>query len=256
MPETTATIPTVRILRRRWKPHKERLQARDGEQPTSIRFHRACSWIARAEQNADTEDRDLGLISLWIAFNSLYGRWDKRKREPKPDRECWRAFVDTLLRLDESDYIAAALTEHKRLVMSLLDDEYLSSYFWQEPSAKRAGQARNAKRNAQCWYVERRWVMVLDQLLDRVYLMRCQLVHGAATHGGKLNRTSLRRCVMMMQRMHLPKMLWICGRRKPGNTKRNQPDGSTARGCSVGIIGWPIARFWLPAQTDALRGSS
>jgi hypothetical protein len=28
------------------------------------------------------------------------------------------------------------------------------------------------------------------------YLMRCQLVHGAATHGGKLNRTSLRHCVM------------------------------------------------------------
>ena len=30
-----ATIPTVRDLRRRWKPHKERLVALGGEQPTA-----------------------------------------------------------------------------------------------------------------------------------------------------------------------------------------------------------------------------
>ena len=51
--------------------------------------------------------------------------------------------------------------------------------------------------------------MILDELLARVYLMRCQLVHGAATYGGKLNRTSLKRCVMMMQRL-LPACL-ECG---------------------------------------------
>ncbi len=43
---------------------------------------------------------------------------------------------------------------------------------------------------------------------ERVYLARCQLVHGAATYGGKLNRTALRRCVMMMQRL-LPAMLMV-----------------------------------------------
>jgi len=210
MTEQTVAIPTVRSLRRRWKPHKQRLNAEGGEQPTSIRFHRACSWIDRVEKNAEGEDHDVDLISLWISFNSLYGQWDEERREPKPDRECWRTFVDTLLRLDESGHVADALTEHKRLVMTLLDDEYLSSFFWQEPCAKRAGQSRKAKHNAQSWYIEKRWVMVLDQLLDRIYLMRCQLVHGAATHGGRLNRTSLKRCVWMMQRL-LPAflMVWI-----------------------------------------------
>ena len=61
---------TVHQLRRRWKPHKECLHAKGGEQPTSIRFHRACSWMAHVENNADGEDHDLDLISLWIAFNS------------------------------------------------------------------------------------------------------------------------------------------------------------------------------------------
>ena len=40
--------------------------------------------------------------------------------------------------------------------------------------------------------------MVLDEILNRVYVMRCQLVHGAATYGGKLNPTSLTHCVTMM----------------------------------------------------------
>ena len=80
--------------------------------------------------------------------------------------------------------------------MSLLEDEYLSSFFWQDPSDKRASKSKKAKYDARTWYIEKRWTMILD--LERVYLMRCQLVHGAATHGGKLNRTSLRRSVTMM----------------------------------------------------------
>ncbi len=166
---------TVRQLRRRWKPHKERLTSEQPDNPTPIRFHRACSWIDRVEKNADAEDHDLDLISLWIAFNSLYGQWDERDREPKADRQCWRAFMDSLLRLDESDHIADMLAEHKKLVMSLLEDEYLSGYFWEEPGAKRAGQSKKAMYDARTWYLEKRWSLILERVLERVYLMRCQL---------------------------------------------------------------------------------
>ena len=83
MSQQTATVPTVRILRRRWKPHKERLHSKGGEQPTSIRFHRACSWIDRVEREADSTDHDVHLVSLWIAFNALYGQWSAHKLEPK-----------------------------------------------------------------------------------------------------------------------------------------------------------------------------
>ena len=44
------TVQTVHDLRHRWKPHKERFLAAGGEQATSIRFHRACSWMARVER--------------------------------------------------------------------------------------------------------------------------------------------------------------------------------------------------------------
>ncbi len=152
----TTTVPTVRNLRQRWKPHKERLAALGGEQPTSIRFQRACSWMARVEQMADGQDHDLGLVSLRIAFNSLYGQWDCQKREPKPDRESWRVFIDRILQLDRDGYVPAVLQEHKRLVMALFDDEYVSAYFWQEPTAERGRRARRSAINAQSWYVEQR----------------------------------------------------------------------------------------------------
>ncbi|MGD0783715.1 MAG: hypothetical protein ABSA30_12730 [Candidatus Aminicenantales bacterium] len=205
-----ATIPTVHDLRRRWKPHKERLAALGGEQPTAIRFHRACSWMARVEAMPDGQDHDLALISLWIAFNSLYGQWDCQKREPRPDRECWRAFIDRILRLDRDGHVAAMLLEHKRLALALFDDEYVSAYFWQEPTVVRAKSSRKAAHNAHTWYIEQRWTQILDEILARVYVMRCQLVHGAATYGGKLNRTSLKHCVTIMQKL-LPALLgvWI-----------------------------------------------
>ncbi len=94
--------------------------------------------------------------------------------------------------------------------MDRLQDEYLNQYFWQDPSAKSAGKARTGRHKAQSWYVEGRWLIILEQLVTRIYLLRCQLTHGAATCGSRLNRTSLKHCVTMMG-WRLPGMLqvWI-----------------------------------------------
>jgi len=63
MADIATTTNTVRDLRHRWKLHKERLQAAKGDQPTSIRFHRGCSWMARVEAMPEGEDHDLGLVN-------------------------------------------------------------------------------------------------------------------------------------------------------------------------------------------------
>lgn len=210
MSEQLLIPETVRLLRRQWKPHKERLCEGNGEHPTVIRFHRACSWLQRVEQNSECQDLDVDLLNLWIAFNALYGQWDEERRDPKPDRASWKQFIEQILRLDQSDILSSSLTENRRLVLSLLEDEYLSRYFWQEPGAASAGKARKLKHSAYSWYQEKRWIMILERALDCVYFLRCQLVHGASTYGGKLNRTSLKRCVWMLQKL-LPAFLtvWI-----------------------------------------------
>ena len=54
----------------------------------------------------------------------------------------------------------------------------------------------------------RDYPVILKRVVDRVYLMRCQLVHGAATRDGRLNRRPLRRCTMMMDRL-MPAFLLV-----------------------------------------------
>ena len=43
--------------------------------------------------------------------------------------------------------------------------------------------------------------MLVDRALERVYLLRCQLVHGAATCGGRLNREALAQCAQFVQQL-------------------------------------------------------
>lgn len=206
----TAAPPTVRELRRRWKPHKERLGRLQSDHPSAVRFHRACSWLQQAEGLQAAEQPDFVLLCQWIALNALYGQWDPDRAEPVPDRGSWQAFVGRMLELDSSGHLVSLLQEHKRLVLSIIEDAYLNRHYWQDPTPRSANRARNGRHQAQAWYVERRWRVVIEGVLDRVYLLRCQLTHGAATHGSRLNRTALKRCVTMMSLL-LPAFLqvWI-----------------------------------------------
>ena len=142
------------------------------DHPTCIRLHRAFSWLARCEEDADG-DLDLTLLCFWIAFNGLYGVWDEVRREPLPDRESWRTFLDRLLAIDASNYISIMLRNERDLVMSILNDEYLSGFFWEDPSEIRASKSKKAKFDARTWYIEGKWRMILDRLLERIYLLRC-----------------------------------------------------------------------------------
>ena len=192
---------TVRELRRVWKPQKERLNAEHARHPTNIRFHRACSWLQRVEDAEEHEALDLLLLSLWTSFNALYGQWDGERQEPVSDVDCWQHFLDRMLVLDKHGLIQDKLEEHKKLVMVLFDDEYLSRFFWQEPTDQRAKRVRRTRLEAQAWYVEKNWTMVLQRLFERIYLLRCQLVHGAATYDSSFNRTAIRRCIQMMDHL-------------------------------------------------------
>ncbi len=200
----------VEGLRQRWQPQKERLKALQSDHPTVVRFHRACSWLTAVEALDPTSHADVILLHQWIAFNALYGQWDASSREPAADRTTWQSFLSRLVKIDRSQHIVSTLQEHKPLVLRILENAYLSRYFWQDPSEKSAGKARATQKTALGWYVSGDWFRILDQLVERIYLLRCQLAHGAATCGGKLNRTALKHCTIMMTRL-LPAVLnvWI-----------------------------------------------
>jgi hypothetical protein len=209
-------------LRRRWKPTKERLVQEGAHEGVRIRIHRACSWMQRVEEleqadaalaaaeaaayNAARHDDQL--ILRWIAFNSLYGRWDEERREPQPDFETVRDFVGQLLPLDADRLLGAVLDEHRDLVMAIMEDGYVTKHFWKDPTPEALRKAGNAIYRAQSWYVEGRLSLILTTLLQRIYLLRCQLVHGAASRNGKLNRESVDRCSTMLGHL-LPAFLLV-----------------------------------------------
>ena len=207
--EGTGDSP-VHMLRRQWKPHKERLKqlAPDQNHPTNIRIHRAFSWLQCVEAIGPGVNDDLALMGQWVAFNALYGRWDAERREPLSDRASWRDFLRRILDLDRDGRLADALQLNRPLVMSILEDQYLSGFFWEEPCPRRANQSKKAMYESQTWYLEDRWLMILERVMERIYLLRCQLMHGAATHGGKLNRDPLRRCVAMLGHL-LPAIITV-----------------------------------------------
>lgn len=183
---------SVHQLRRRWKPFKDRVKSNERYQPICIRIHRACSWLQRVE-SLEEADLDQRLVLQWIAFNSLYGRWNPSEREPEPDAATIREFLSHILKLDSESRIAAVLNEQRKLILSIFGDDYLADYFWE------GGQRSSPVRHkAASWYIEQRFSMILEKLIDRIYLLRCQLVHGAATCGGGLNRTALRNCSTML----------------------------------------------------------
>lgn len=184
---------TVRELRRRWKPTKERLKDSAQHQPLLIRMHRACSWLQAVEDLQPTQ-LDERLIFQWIALNSLYGQWDPEDREPRPESHTLLHFVTLIVELDEQERVYDCLADQQRLVMAVMKDSYLTRFFWEEPTEERLRQGKSTWHKAKTWYIEGRYGLILDHVLRRIYLLRCQLVHGAATHGGSLNRTAIEYC--------------------------------------------------------------
>lgn len=206
----SADTTIVRDLRRRWKPHKERLGQQQPDHPTAVRFHRACSWLDQAQQMDGDQQADLVLIQQWTALNALYGRWNEEEREPVSDRQALKAFLESILKMDSSNHVVNVLQDHRGLVLAIVENSYLNGYFWEEPNEESRVRLSKSKFKAQSWYVEKRWLLLTEKLLERIYLLRCQMVHGAATFGSKLNRKALGHCTLMMGHL-LPAVLrvWI-----------------------------------------------
>lgn len=189
--------PTVHDLRRRWRQHKHRL----GSHPTALRFERACGWLQRAEKLTGSGDLELILVSQWTALDCLCGRWDGKRGEPLAERKSWQLFIKTCLRLDTSDsLINLALFRHKSLYLGLMDHEYFASLS--------NGLGNPAEDSSQGDRSPASLPRGLLELVERLYLMKCQLVFGDARATGKQYRSALKKSNQMLGYL-VPQLLTI-----------------------------------------------
>lgn len=170
---------------------KARHRAIRDKQPESrrIRIHRAISWLGRAEREAN--DPDTRFLFLWIAFNAAYASEFGFEHS---ERDQARQFIDKLLQVDTTGRLQAVLLDQfTGPIRTLIENRFVFEPFWKamrdHDSTSRWQESFTAsKRVALRAVMERQTGTVLSVVLDRLHVLRNQIVHGGATWNGAANR--------------------------------------------------------------------
>ncbi|WP_313644721.1 HEPN domain-containing protein [Stenotrophomonas sp.] len=168
----------------------------------AIRLHRAISWLAAAESNQ--HDNDTRFVQLWIAFNAAYaGEFPNEQSE----RQRVADFVTRLVNLDEEGRLHALLfTQFSGPIRQLIDNRYVYAPFWialrdHDSSEQWKQRFQASRKNAMDAVMSHRTADLLGLVLERLYVLRNQLIHGGATWNGSINRIQLREACALLSKL-------------------------------------------------------
>lgn len=183
---------------------KHRRERDDWPQELSIRIHRALSWLHRAEHCAG--DPDSEFIFQWIAFNAAYGRFIEHDAEKSQnERSRYDLFLKVLIDTDRRKRIAALLFDHPQDVATrLIENKFVSFAFWNSRLFPGADIDWEHKLNievnqASAYEKKRNSLDYLMLVLSRLQVLRNQLMHGAATWSGSINREQVQDAAAFMR---------------------------------------------------------
>ena len=154
-----------------------------------VRTHRAISWLARSEQAK--ADPDVRFLLLWIAFNAAYAREFGTEQS---EREQVRQFFVRVLEADAEKRLHQLLFQRfSGPIRTLIENRFIFEPFWralrEHDSSDRWEQSfASAKRLATTAVVSGDTPTLIGVVMDRLYVLRNQLVHGGATYASKVNR--------------------------------------------------------------------
>lgn len=158
----------------------------------ATRLHRAISWLACAETHK--EDEDIGFITLWIAFNACYGSDDQA--ESLGERASFTRFMTLLVELDTENRIYNSLwMNYSNFVKALVNNEFVYPPFWRSVRAgdnEWEASFEKSKKLAMSALSNNNTALLLEIILDRLYVLRNQLVHGGATYKSQVNRSQVK----------------------------------------------------------------
>jgi hypothetical protein len=194
--------PTAAELRKAFRDISR--EDRDAHQSFAIRVWRATSWLERAEQATDVEDR---FIASWIGFNALYGRLDDQNRA-WGDREAMGTFLAAIWRLDDQRTLRHLLFKRQLGVLKLIENKWLYDRFWADPKGNHEEDLHRLVRRHLKEFGQKDMLPVLQVVFERIYIMRLQVFHGASTKGSSLNRRMLNECTAILFDV-LPSMIEV-----------------------------------------------
>jgi hypothetical protein len=171
----------------------------DVHQNWQIRVHRSLSWLTRGLEFPESEP-EARFLYLWIALNSLYSSWNAEHNAPQSDSTARKRFLHWLCAQD-LELIAQQLHQHRGLIKRLLGDPYLAAQFWRNPNHPKAkGWAAQDANHLDQHLKARAYDRLLEQTMDRLFILRGQIVHGASTRGSRHNRSALSYAIKTLER--------------------------------------------------------
>ena len=169
---------------------KDKLRARRDLMPDdlAIRLHRALSWLDCASKY-EGADIDISYIAAWVSFNSCYS---KELSEIPEERVKFNSFIDQLCTCDKDEEIPQLLwMKYSQFIRMLIDNKYIFSPFWasvREENDDWKESFQRSKKAALLALKENRTSVLLSIVLDRLYVLRNQILHGGATYQSMINR--------------------------------------------------------------------
>lgn len=158
----------------------------------ATRLHRALSWLLCAQKYE--QDDDLAFITLWISFNACYSV--DEHSESLGDRATFRDFIERLCKQDSEGKIYDLLwMNYSGFVRSVINNQFLFAPFWVSHHVGNdhwQSAFEQSQRKAMQALANRQVSHLLRLVLDRLYVMRNQMVHGGATYNSKVNREQVK----------------------------------------------------------------
>ena len=166
---------------------------KDIPETQAIRIHRALSWLKCAEEQE--KNIDLAFLSLWVSFNACYAN-DLGQTDKKTEKDKFRGFIEKLARLDMEKRIFKLLWEKfSGPVRILIENRYVFKPFWdyqRKEISSWEGIFRQSITDANSFLAKGNVPALLEIVLDRLYILRNQLIHGGATFKSKVTRSQVR----------------------------------------------------------------
>jgi hypothetical protein len=159
----------------------------------TVRLHRAISWLKCAEEN--TTNHDLHFLSLWISYNACYAIDEKSENE-LTERKQFNEFISKLVSYDhEKRFYNLLWQKFSGPVRLIIDNQFIYKPFWDAQRGENVNWKKlfdKSNEDANRYLSTNEVAKLIEVVLDRLYMLRNQLMHGGATYKSKMNRTQVR----------------------------------------------------------------
>ena len=170
----------------------------DGQNDFNTRMRRATSWLERAEQ--EKGDVDAEFIFYWIAFNAAYGG------DGRTEKQAVKNYFSKILTRGAGKKVLDIIEQQcPDAIASFKDNEYVFPNFWTEDTHQGTKPCKwehlliSSNHKIEQGIRNENVQDVLEELFDRLYVLRNQLLHGGATWQGSVNRRQVKNGAAIMR---------------------------------------------------------